>query len=111
MRFIILTTLFLIPLIGLASFPVDNETTEIVNKVSNINLDTKTHWYNTWWAILLNVIIIFIIPQLAILAIPSLLRLLWLIKSKKTRKLILMILKIVFGLFGVFLAWALSDLK
>ena len=101
----------MIPLFGFASFPDDNETTEIVNKVSNINLDTKTHWYNTWWAILLNVIILIIIPQLAILAIPSLLRLLWLIKSKKTRKLILMILKIASLVFLIFLAWALSDLK
>jgi len=46
MRSIILTTLFLIPLIGFASFPVINETTEITQKVSNIYLDTKTPCYN-----------------------------------------------------------------
>ena len=80
MRSIILTILFLIPLIAFASFPIENETTEIINKVSNINLDTKTLWYNTWWAILLNVIVMLIIPPLIIVGIPLLLRL---IKGKK----------------------------
>jgi len=51
MRLITLTTLFLIPLIGLASFPVIKETTEIINQVY------LTPWYNSWWAILLQIII------------------------------------------------------
>jgi hypothetical protein len=56
MKLIILTTLFLIPLIGLASFPIENETTEIINEIYNQTSNTKTPWYNTWWAIVLNII-------------------------------------------------------
>ena len=51
MRLIIIATLFLIPLIGLASFPIINETTEIINQAY------LTPWYNTWWAILLQIIL------------------------------------------------------
>lgn len=58
MRVIILFTFFLAPLYGLASFPIENETTEFINEVSNQTSDTKTHWYWTWWAALLNVILI-----------------------------------------------------
>tara|TARA_Y100000766_G_scaffold257462_1_gene245005 strand:- start:933 stop:1250 length:318 start_codon:yes stop_codon:yes gene_type:complete len=54
MRLIILITLFLIPLIGFASFPIYNDITEITNQIP------KKLWYNTWWAILLN--ILFLIP-------------------------------------------------
>ena len=50
MRVIILFTFFLAPLFGLASFPIENETTEFINEVSNQTSDTKTHWYWTWWA-------------------------------------------------------------
>ena len=107
MRSIILSTLFLIPLIGFASFPIENETTEIINKVSNINLYTKTLWYNTWWAILLNVIVMLIIPQLVIVGIPLLLRLI----KGKNRKLILNILGIVSLVIVTLVALVLSDLK
>ena len=57
MRFIILTTFFLAPLIGLASFPIENETTEFINEVYNQTSFTETPWYNKWWVILINVII------------------------------------------------------
>jgi len=96
MRFIILTILFLIPLLGLASFPIEEdlqltdtiiingkiyvgtdtdstnmytiekETTEI-NELSNQSLDSKKPWYNKWWAILLNIILL--IPFSAITAL------------------------------------------
>ena len=56
MRLIILTTFFLAPLFGLASFPIENETTEFINEVYNQNSFTETPWYNTWWAIILNII-------------------------------------------------------
>ena len=61
MQLIILTALFLIPLIGLASFPIDNEITEITIQIPNENLENKKLWYNTWWAILLN--ILFLVPS------------------------------------------------
>ena len=35
MRVIILFTFFLAPLFGLASFPIENETTEFINEVYN----------------------------------------------------------------------------
>ncbi|MDA9325181.1 hypothetical protein N9Q36_00515 [Flavobacteriales bacterium] len=56
MRLIILTTFFLAPLFGLASFPIENETTEFINEVYNQTSFTETPWYNTWWAIILNII-------------------------------------------------------
>ena len=88
MRFIILTILFLIPLLGFASFPIEKdlqitdtiiingkiyvgtdtdstnmysiekETTEITKELSNHYLDSRKPWYNTWWAILLNIILL-----------------------------------------------------
>ena len=71
MRVIILFTFFLAPLFGLASFPIENETTEFINEVSNQTSDTNTHWYWTWWAALLNVILI--LTPLAYLAFFGLL--------------------------------------
>ena len=73
MKLIILTTLFLIPLIGLASFPIENETTEIINEIYNQASDTNKPWYNTWWAILLNVIILIPFSSLVFLGILGLL--------------------------------------
>ena len=97
MRFIILTILFLIPLLGFASFPIEKdlqitdtiiingkiyvgtdtdstnmysiekETTEITKELSNHYLDSRKPWYNTWWAILLNIILL--IPFSAITAL------------------------------------------
>ena len=97
MRFIILTILFLIPLLGFASFPIEKdlqitdtiiingkiyvgtdtdstnmytiekETTGITKELSNHSLDSKKPWYNTWWAILLNIILL--IPFSAITAL------------------------------------------
>ena len=97
MRFIILTILFLIPLLGFASFPVEEglqltdtiiingktyvgsdadstniytiekEKTKIINEISNQSLDKKVLWYNKWWAILLNIILL--IPFSAITAL------------------------------------------
>ena len=58
MRLIILTTFFLAPLIGLASFPIENETTEFINEVYNQTSLTETPWYNKWWVILINVMLI-----------------------------------------------------
>ena len=97
MRFIILTILFLIPLLGFASFPIEKdlqitdtiiingkiyvgtdtdstnmytiekETTGITKELSNHSSDSKKPWYNTWWAILLNIILL--IPFSAITAL------------------------------------------
>ena len=50
MRVIILFTFFLAPLFGLASFPIENETTEFINEVYNQTSLTETPWYWTWWA-------------------------------------------------------------
>ena len=58
MRLLILATLFLVPLLWIASFPIENETTEIINEIYNQASGTNKPWYNTWWAILLNVIIL-----------------------------------------------------
>ena len=73
MRSIILSTLFLIPLIGFASFPIENETTKIINEIYNQAADTNKPWYNTWWAILLNVIILIPFSSLVFLGILGLL--------------------------------------
>lgn len=58
MKVIILFTFFLAPLFGVASFPIENETSGIINEVYNQTLNTKTPWYLTWWATLINVILI-----------------------------------------------------
>tara|TARA_B100001057_G_scaffold486882_1_gene568734 strand:+ start:70 stop:426 length:357 start_codon:yes stop_codon:yes gene_type:complete len=58
MRVIILFTFFLAPLFGLASFPIENETTKFINEVSNQTSFTETPWYNKWWVILINAIIL-----------------------------------------------------
>ena len=73
MRLIILATLFLVPLIGLASFPIENDTTKIINEIYNQAADTNKPWYNTWWAILLNVIILIPFSSLVFLGILGLL--------------------------------------
>ena len=54
----LLLILLCIPIIGIASFPIENETTGIINEVYNQTLNTKTPWYLTWWATLINVILI-----------------------------------------------------
>ena len=41
MRLIFFVALFLVPLIGLACFAFENETTEIINEVYNQTSDTK----------------------------------------------------------------------
>lgn len=69
MRLIILTTFFLAPLFGLASFPIENETTEFINEVYNQNSFTETPWYNKWWVILINVIISIPVTPLVFLGI------------------------------------------
>lgn len=48
MRLLILATLFLVPLLWIASFPIENETTEIINEIYNQASDTNKPWYNTW---------------------------------------------------------------
>ena len=73
MRLIILAALFLVPLIGLASFPIENDTTKIINEIYNQAADTNKPWYNTWWAILLNVIILIPFSSLVFLGILGLL--------------------------------------
>jgi len=72
MRLIFLATLFLVPFTVLASFPVENEITEIINEVYNQASDTKKPWYNTWWAILLNVILIIPFSSLVYLGLLGL---------------------------------------
>jgi len=82
MRLIIVITLFLIPLIGFASFPIENETTEFINEVYNQNSLTETPWYNKWWVILINVIISIPFSPLVFLGILGLFLRLVLILSK-----------------------------
>ena len=82
MRLIILITLFLIPLIGFASFPIENETTEFINEVYNQTSLTETPWYNKWWVILINVIISIPFSPLVFLGILGLFLRLVLILSK-----------------------------
>jgi hypothetical protein len=82
MRLIIVITLFLIPLIGFASFPIENETTEFINEVYNQTSLTETPWYNKWWVILINVIISIPFSPLVFLGILGLFLRLVLILSK-----------------------------
>ena len=111
MRVIILFTFFLAPLFGLASFPIENETTEFINEVSNQTSDTKTHWYWTWWAALLNVILI-----LTPLAYPAffglLLRIIRIfVKNKNFWKWFFKILKYVALALLLFVVIGASQLK
>jgi uncharacterized BrkB/YihY/UPF0761 family membrane protein len=53
-RLILFTSFFLITHICFASFPIENEI--LIEKI-----ETKKLWYNTWWAIVLN--IVFLIPS------------------------------------------------
>ena len=82
MRLVIVITLFLIPLIGFASFPIENETTEFINEVYNQTSLTETPWYNKWWVILINVIISIPFSPLVFLGILGLFLRLLLILSK-----------------------------
>ena len=82
MKLIILATLFLVPLVGLASFPIGNETTEIINEVCNQASEANKPWYNSWWAIVLN-IITFPSPLWFIAVIGLLLRIIILLSKIK----------------------------
>jgi len=82
MRVIILFTFFLAPLFGLASFPIENETTEFINEVYNQTSLTETPWYNKWWVILINVIISIPFSPLVFLGILGLFLRLVLLLSK-----------------------------
>ena len=82
MRLKIITTLVLIPLFGLASFPIDKEISEIINEVYIQTSNTKTPWYNSWWAIVLN-IITFPSPLWFIAVIGLLLRIIILLSKIK----------------------------
>ncbi len=53
MRLIFFLSFFLIPHTGIASFPIENG-------ILIESFETKKLWYNTWWAIVLN--IVFLIP-------------------------------------------------
>ena len=84
MRVIILFTFFLAPLFGLASFPIENETTEFINEVYNQTSFTETPWYNKWWVILINVIILIPVSYLVYLgALGVILRIILLLSKIK----------------------------
>tara|TARA_Y100000766_G_C18726442_1_gene516605 strand:- start:268 stop:690 length:423 start_codon:yes stop_codon:yes gene_type:complete len=139
MRFVILTILFLIPLLGFASFPIgedlqiadtiiingkiyvgtdtdstnmfsiEKETTEITKKLSNQSLDSKKPWYNTWWAILLNIILL--IPFSAITALLAFIALfLRLSKLKNFWKWFFIISSIAGTILIIFLINVLNEL-
>ena len=111
MQLIILSTLFLIPLIGLASFPIHNEITEITNQIPKETLETKKLWYNTWWAILVN--ILFLIPSRRFLLL-NLIGFTGLIlrinQNKKLRKLLLIIGLVVGTVLSIVVFYYLSKL-
>ena len=111
MQLIILSTLFLIPLIGLASFPIQNEITEITNQIAKETLETKKLWYNTWWAILVN--ILFLIPSRRFLLL-NLIGFTGLIlrinQNKKLRKLLLIIGLVVGTVVSIVVFYYLSKL-
>ena len=139
MRFVILTILFLIPLLGFASFPIEEdlqitdtiiingkiyvgtdtdstnmytiekETTEITKELSNQSLDSKKPWYNTWWAILLNIILL--IPFSAITALLAFIALfLRLSKLKNFWKWFFIISAITGTILFIFLINVLNEL-
>ena len=112
MRVIILFTFFLAPLFGLASFPIENETTEFINEVYNQTSFTETPWYNKWWVILLN-IIVFPSPLwfLAVLGIVLRIVLLLLKIKKSFWKKFFKILKYVAYALLLFVAIGASQLK
>ena len=114
MRVIILFTFFLAPLFGLASFPIENETTEFINEVYNQTSFTETPWYNKWWVILINVIILIPVSYLVYLgALGVILRIiLLLLKIKKSFwKKFFKILKYVAYALLLFVAIGASQLK
>ena len=139
MRFVILTILFLIPVLGFASFPIEEdlqitdtiiingkiyvgtdtdstimytiekETTEITKELSNQSLDSKKPWYNTWWAILLNIILL--IPFSAITALLAFIALfLRLSKLKNFWKWFFIISAIAGTILLIFLINVLNEL-
>ena len=139
MRFIILTILFLIPLLGFASFPIEKdlqisdtiiingkiyvgtdtdstnmysiekETTEITKELSNHYLDSRKPWYNTWWAILLNIILL--IPFSAITALLGFIALfLRLSKLKNFWKWFFIISAIAGSILFIFIINVLNEL-
>ena len=139
MRFIILTILFLIPLLGFASFPIEKdlqitdtiiingkiyvgtdtdstnmysiekETTEITKELSNHYLDSRKPWYNTWWAILLNIILL--IPFSAITALLGFIALfLRLSKLKNFWKWLLIISGIAGTILFIFVINVINEL-
>ena len=114
MRLITLSTLFIIPLIGFASFPIENETTEFINEVYNQISLTETPWYNKWWVILINVIISIPFSPLVFLGILGLFLRLVLLLSKIKKsfwKKFFKILKYVAYALLLFVAIGASQLK
>ena len=139
MRFIILTILFLIPLLGFASFPIEKdlqitdtiiingkiyvgtdtdstnmysiekETIEITKELPNHYLDSRKPWYNTWWAILLNIILL--IPFSAITALLGFIALfLRLSKLKNFWKWFFIISAIAGSILFIFIINVLNEL-
>ena len=97
MRLIIFITFVLLPLIGLASFPINNEIAEITNQIPNENLENKKLWYNTWWAILLN--ILFLVPSRSFLLLNLIGFTGLILRIKQNKKLwkLLLIISLVVG--------------
>ena len=114
MRVIILFTFLLAPLFGLASFPIENETTEFINEIYNQTSLTETPWYNKWWVILINVIISIPFSPLVFLGILGLFLRLVLLLSKIKKsfwKKFFKILKYVAYALLLFVAIGASQLK
>ena len=111
MQLIILTALFLIPLIGLASFPINNEIAEITNQIPNENLENKKLWYNTWWAILLNILLLVPSRSFLLLNLIGFTGLILRIKqNKKLWKLLLIVGLVVGTVVSIVLFYYLSKL-
>jgi len=109
MRLIILTTFFLVPLFGLASFPIENETTEFINEAYNQTSFKETPWYNKWWVILINVIISIPFSPLFFLGILGLFLRLVLILSKIKKSVWKRFFKILgIGFIALFLIAAIG---
>ena len=100
MKLIILTTFLLIPLIGLASFPIYNEIIEIANQIPNEPLETKKLWYNTWWAILLNILLLIPSRRFLLLNLTGFTGLILRIYQNKKLWKLLLIIGLVVGTIG-----------
>ena len=111
MRLVIFASFFLVPIIGMASFPIYNDITDISNQILKEPLETKKLWHNTWWAIVLNILFLIPLRSFILLNLVGYTGLfLRIYQNKKLWKLLLLISAVVGTILFIVIVSHLSQL-